>query len=595
LESAASPSEKWVKNPYLHEGENPPYDFDLNINLSAGMPVQEISCTSHKVNIDYQDEANAGIRLVQSEKNGGNRDFILKYRLAGNKIEAGLLLYEGEDENFFLTIMQPPERVKEKQIPPREYIFIVDVSGSMHGFPLDISKKLLKDLLLNLKSGDKFNLLLFAAGSRVMAEQSVPANEKNVTQAIHIIDSERGGGGTELLPALKKALSLPKAEGYSRSIIIVTDGYVHVEKEAFDIIRNNMGNSNVFAFGIGSSVNRYLIEGMARVGMGESFIVSNSTEAVPKAARFREYVLSPVLTDIKVSFNGFDTYDVEPISYPDVLAKRPIIIFGKWHGKAQGEITLSGYTGGSKKYVSKLSVARVKSSRDNNGLKYLWARFKIALLSDYRKVSDDAELVSEVTNLGLKYNLLTDFTSFVAIDSKVRNVDGKLTSINQPLPLPQGVSDYAVAGGRGVATMYRKSAGLRSAQLGVVNAVGHVPEAEEVSEDKLQIEISLGSISVDKKSERESVSKVINDHMKSIKECMNKWQQYLIKQKSGGKIEVNIIVNNSGVVEMVSVIKNELGYKDMERCIVDEIKNWQFSPFKDAKTITVTCQFILAS
>jgi Ca-activated chloride channel family protein len=174
-------------------------------------------------------------------------------------------------------------------------------------------------------------------------------------------------------------------------------------------------------------------------------------------------------------------------------------------------------------------------------------------------------------------------------------VDGKLTSINQPLPLPQGVSDYALAGGSGVATMYRKSAGLRSAPLGVLNVVGHAPEAEEVSEDKLQLKLSLGSISIDKKSEKESVSRVVNDHMKSIKECISKWHQYFKRQKPSGKIEVSIVVNNSGAVDMVSVITNELGNKDMERCIVEEIKKWQFSPFKDTKTATITCQFIITS
>ena len=255
------------------------------------MPIQKLFCTSHKVDVHYHGNSTASIELEPSEKAGGNRDYILKYQLAGEQVESGLLLYQGEKENFFLLMLQPPKRVTLAQIPGREYIFIVDVSGSMHGFPLEISKKLLKDLIGNLRPGDRFNVVLFAGGSTVMSENSVPANAGNIARALNVIDNQQGGGGTELLPALKRALALPKAEGFSRTIVIATDGYVNVEEEAFDLIRNNLDNANMFAFGIGSAVNRHLIEGMAHVGLGEPFVITKPEEApstscgVPQAHR----------------------------------------------------------------------------------------------------------------------------------------------------------------------------------------------------------------------------------------------------------------------------------------------------------------------
>jgi Ca-activated chloride channel family protein len=213
------------------------------------------------------------------------------------------LLHRGDKENFFLMMLQPPKRIITKEIPYREYIFIVDVSGSMNGFPLDISKELLRNLIGNLQEVDRFNVLLFASGSSLMSEKSLPATEQNIKKAIRLIERERGGGGTELLPALKRALALPRGEGYSRSVVIVTDGYVHVEKEAFDLIRNNLGKANMFPFGIGSSVNRFLIEGMARAGMGESFVITRPDDAKKTATKFRKYIASPVLTQIKLE-NG---------------------------------------------------------------------------------------------------------------------------------------------------------------------------------------------------------------------------------------------------------------------------------------------------
>ena len=344
-EAEAPPSAKWVENPYLRQGQSPPYTFGISVNLASGLPIQNITCSSHKVDIQYEGTSHALIKLDPSEKNSGNRDFIFKYQLAGRKIESGILLFEGEKENFFLLMLQPPQQVSIRQIPPREYIFIVDVSGSMYGFPLDMSKKLLKDLIGNLRPMDKFNVLLFSGGASVMSEKSLSVTPENIHHAINLIDQEKGGGGTELLPALRRALSLPRSEGYSRTIIIATDGYVTVEEEAFDLVRKNLGNANMFTFGIGSGVNRYLIEGMARVGMGEPFVITKPEETREKAEKFRKMIESPVLINVRINFGKFDIHDVEPVSIPDIFAERPVIVFGKWRGKPMGEAPRSKLRG----------------------------------------------------------------------------------------------------------------------------------------------------------------------------------------------------------------------------------------------------------
>ncbi|MCP4401452.1 MAG: VWA domain-containing protein, partial [bacterium] len=294
-------------------------------------------------------------RVKTVKEFGGDRDYILRYRLAGSQIESGLLLYEGKPtpgpsregntENFFLLMVQPPQQVKSDDIPPRDYVFIMDVSGSMRGFPIETSKTLLRNLLAGLRPQDSFNVLLFAGSSSLLSEQSLPANEENLSRALSLIDKQGGGGGTEILPALQRALDLPKAEGMARTIAIVTDGYVHVESETFDLIRNNLHHANIFPFGIGKSVNRFLLEGMAKIGQGEPFVITRPDKAAEQAERFRRYIESPVLTGIQLDFDGFEAYDVEPLSIPDVLAERPVIVYGKWRGKVQGTIDLKGFSG----------------------------------------------------------------------------------------------------------------------------------------------------------------------------------------------------------------------------------------------------------
>ncbi len=458
-EYLASTDEMWVSNPYTHKGEQPFYTYDISIYLAAGLPINGVICTSHDVDVNFMRKDKVIIDLKDSEKHGGNRDFILKYRLKGDRIKTGILLFEGEKENFFLAMIQPPKQVKPENIPPREYVFIVDVSGSMSGYPLDISKKLLKDLIGNLKPSDKFNVLLFAGVSNILSQRSLDANESNIRRAINFIDRQQGGGGTELLPALRRALSLQGTENYARTFIIATDGYVTVEKKAFDLIRDNLGKANFFTFGIGSSVDRYIIEGMAHLGKGIPYVITKQNEAKAMADKFRKYVENPVMTNIRVKYQGFDVYDIEPAEVPDVFSERPVLIFGKWKGNPEGTIELTGNSGNT--YIhEKLDVKKFKAETSNSGIRYLWVRERIRMLDDYANLEQNDTLVGEITQLGLKYNLLTAYTSFIAIDTEVRNTDGKTTTVKQPLPLPQGVSDKAIGGSQ----YYNGGLGINSAR-----------------------------------------------------------------------------------------------------------------------------------
>ncbi len=435
------PDDSWVKSPYLHQGAPPSYKLEIQTRIAAGMPLQELLCPTHKTIVDWENDSSARVTLDPEEANGGNRDYILRYRLQGQQVQTGLLLYPGKDENFFLLMVQPPQRVETGQIPPREYIFVLDVSGSMHGFPLDTAKVLMRELIGGLRPTDSFNVILFSGGSRLLAPRSLPATAANVSHAIAEISRESGGGGTELGQALDQALALPGNDGVSRTTIVVTDGFISAEASVFDGIRKNLNRSNLFAFGIGSSVNRHLIEGMAHAGQGEPFVAIDGDEAKEVAKRFQEYVQSPALTDIAVHTEGFETYDIEPLSIPDLFADRPLVVFGKWRGQPTGTIHVTG-VGGEGDYKKVFDVTEVESSEDNRALRYLWARERVRRLSDHGPEDDETRLA--VTELGLNYELLTRYTSFIAVHDVVRNLNGQAKNVAQPLPLPQGVEDTAV-------------------------------------------------------------------------------------------------------------------------------------------------------
>ena len=542
----------WNENPYLHEGELPPCTFKLACHIVSGIPIKQVKSSSHKINADFKDKKSVNIQLDRSEMYGGNRDFILQYRLGGEGIESGLWLYSDEKENYFMASIQPPDKIAPGMVLPREYIFIVDVSGSMYGFPLNVSKRLINELLSGLKASDCFNILFFAGSNNLFADKPVPATAENVKKAIRMLDSQSGSGGTELLPALKRALSMEANPEYARTFVVATDGFVSVEKEAFGLIQSNLNKASFFAFGIGSSVNRYLIEGLAHAGAGKAFIITNETEANAKAAEFVKYINSPLLTGIDVSFNGFDVYDVEPVAVPDLFLSRPVVIFGKYRGNATGNITLRGHHG-SGLFQKTISVETEKPSAGNQALKYLWARERIRMADDYAGESDGVpdEIKAQITKLGLEYNLLTAYTSFVAVDSEQRNINGAFSTVRQPLPLPQGVSHYAVgssATGGSALKLSRRNSDAACMPL--------VEETEALSDDEdvFMVNESMPEFPGGPKA----MEQFMKTHIKIPVEAL----KYLIS----GKVVVQFTVNTDGTISDIQVLRS-LGYGCDEEAI----------------------------
>jgi Ca-activated chloride channel homolog len=435
--------EQWIAQPTLRASVAPPSTFAMHVEINGPMPVLDVRSPSHRFDVDGI--GSRSVRAALPAAHGhANRDIVLEYRLAGREIASGVLVHEGKDENFFLAMIEPPARIPAGAIVPREYVFILDVSGSMHGFPIETAKTLLRGLVATLQPTDTLNIIPFAGGHSMLAPRSLPATRANVDAAERFINAQRGSGSTELLSALRGALALPSDPDRARSFVVITDGYVSIEKEAMDLVRQNLGQANVFAFGIGSSVNRFLIEGLARAGRGEAFVVLNPQQAAVEADRFRAYIEAPLLTRIRVGFRGFDVYDIDPPQVPDLFARRPIVLTGKFRGAPSGTIEIEGTTA-TGPFQRSIDVASNRAAaRDTQALATLWARSRIATLGDYQKLVNDPAAVKEITALGLRYGLLTDYTSFVAVDQVVRNPTGEQRRVDQPQPLPEGVSELAV-------------------------------------------------------------------------------------------------------------------------------------------------------
>jgi len=446
--ATAAPDEQWVANPYLPAGSPAPAGFTLEARLVPGMPLQEVASPTHRVAIDFRNPAEATVQLSPDEVSPANRDFLLHYRLAGDAIAGGLVLDEdAADGGHFLLMLAPPPRPPVTMIPPRDFLFVVDVSGSMNGFPLATAKTLVRELAVQLRSQDRFNVLLFAGDSQVLAPASLPATPENVAAALELLERQQGGGGTELVAAMRRALALPATAGAARIVAVITDGYVDMEPELFELVRANLGRSSVFAFGIGTSVNRHLIEGLARAGRGEPFVVTDNALAASGAAAFRAMIEAPVLTGVQVDFGGLAVSEVAPLPVPDLFARRPVVLTGRYRGKPVGTITVGGRTG-EKPWNVAVDVAGASRLTSPGIIGRLWARQRIAELADLQALALDEGRRQAIVALGIAHNLLTNYTSFVAVDEVVRRAPGEpVRTVAQPSVLPEGVSNLAVGGG----------------------------------------------------------------------------------------------------------------------------------------------------
>jgi len=431
--------EQWLVNPYIASDNPAAPKISFNVAIESSLRIQKLFSPSHDINPTYESKKSVTFTLPSVDP---VKDFIVRYVLSSEEVSAGITTYEGQNEKFFTLTLEPPVRKPGQVRLGKEYIFVVDVSGSMSGIPLDMAKTAMRTLLGGLTPSDKFNVLLFAGSTAKFEESSAEASPQNIQRAETFVGSAPAGGGTDLLPALERAFSLPKADDMSRVLVLISDGYVAVEDQAFELVRKNIGNSNFFSLGIGSSVNRFLIEGLATSGHGESLVITSPEYVKSSTETIRSLIHSPVLVGIQAFFEGFDAYDVEPQAIQDVYLDRPVTLIGKWRGARSGKIRITGKTP-AEDFKQVVDASKAFHSEHGSLIGGIWAkeRIKNLLLK-----SNQSSVKGTITELALQYKILSPFTAFVSIDSEVRNA-GTFTSITQPLPLLEGGTALALSSG----------------------------------------------------------------------------------------------------------------------------------------------------
>jgi Ca-activated chloride channel homolog len=429
------------------------HDISMEVNLAAGVPVGDIESTSHKIFADRTGADSYHVTLAKQAVQP-NKDFILKYKVAGTGISDAILTHADKTGGYFTLILQPPDRPQEKALVPRQLIFVVDTSGSMWGFPLEMAKKTIQRALDNLRKDETFNLITFSGDTRILFPEPVPATPENVAKAKEVLAGAYGSGGTEMMKAIRTALGddagadKPMEADPIRVVCFMTDGYVGNDADIIAEIKKH-SDARVFSFGIGTAVNRFLLTKMAEEGHGDVEFVTAPGEAQAAADRFYERVHSPVLTNIAIDWHGLPVTDVYPKDVRDLFSAKPIIITGRYSGSPAGKITIKGYQG-TGDYSRTIPVDFSSADASNAALEKIWARHKVEDLmsQDWNGIqSGNSKYKADIIKVGLEHSLATQFTSFVAVEERTVVSDGKPVKVEVPVELPEGVSPLAVPGG----------------------------------------------------------------------------------------------------------------------------------------------------
>jgi Ca-activated chloride channel homolog len=429
------------------EGLRAGHDISIEVLLDAGVAIDGITAKTHDVDIERPDDHRARVRL-KDQATIPNKDFSLRYDVAGKKISDALLTHSSDKGGFFTLILQPPERVTAEDVTPKELVFVLDTSGSMSGFPIEKAKETMKLALDNLYPYDTFNLITFSGDEHILFPEPVPATKENLAKAQAFLESRQGGGGTEMMKAIKASMDPSDAQDHVRIVCFMTDGYVGNDMEIIGEVQKHP-NARVFAFGIGSSANRFLLDGMAKYGRGEVEYVTLNDDGSAAARRFHERVRSPLLTDISIDWNGLPVTDVYPKSIPDLFSAKPVILSGRYAGNGRGVIRLKGKMSG-RDFVREIPVD-FATQPQHDVLATLWARTRIddLMSQDFKGAQQGTmkeDVKQSIIQLGLSYRLMTQFTSFVAVEEMIVTDGGQARRIDVPVEVPEGVNRQAVFG-----------------------------------------------------------------------------------------------------------------------------------------------------
>ena len=444
------PDASRITPPVLKPGYRTGHDISLSVSLDAGVPIQDVKIVNHAATLARIGTSKATVEISPTDSIP-NKDFAMTYAVVGEKPEMAVFAHAaGPEQRYFMLMIQPKLDTELPKAPPRELVFLIDTSGSMSNEPMAKVKAAMRHFFALSKPEDTFQVITFANRATKLFENSVSATEANIARALAFTQEVQGGGGTEMLAGVKAALNAPVDPDRVRIVVMLTDGYIGNEGEIISEVGKRAGDQIRFwVIGIGSSVNRFLIDGVAKEGGGMSGVLDFNTNPKPLVTEIVERIHRAQLANIQMDWNDLPIYETYPRRIPELWAGRPLIVFGRYAAGGSTEIEISG-TAEGKPLTYTLDVTLPDEKPTHDVLAKVWARKKIEDLSAQMYHEDTPEVVEEITRIALDYRLMSQYTSFVAVDESDTPLANQQAQpprrVIVPVPLPEGVNFHGIFG-----------------------------------------------------------------------------------------------------------------------------------------------------
>ncbi len=446
------PDASRITPPMIPQGMRTGHDISLVLEINAGFPISKVDSPSHQVEIE-ETQANQIIRvqLIQ-EDSIPNKDFILRYQVSSQETQSTVITQKDSRGGHFLVYLIPALAYQKDEIIPKDVVFLVDTSGSQSGKPLEQCQELMRRFIDGLNPNDTFSILDFSNQVRRLSKTPLTNTPENCSQAITYINNLRAGGGTEMLGGIRAAINFPAAKGRLRTVVLLSDGYIGNENEILAEVQQYLQLGNrLFSFGAGSSVNRFLLNRIAEVGRGISTIIRHDEPTKEVVEKFFQQINNPVLSNIEIIWEGVGEKPViYPAAPPDLFANQPLVLFGRKQDNVAGKLTISGVSAGGEDY-EKIFDIDFDSATENPAVAQLWGRDRIKDLMNQMFGYETKTGVEEVTETALTYQLLSQYTAFIAVSDDERvNPQQDSISMQVPVEMPEAVDFMQMEMHRGI-------------------------------------------------------------------------------------------------------------------------------------------------
>lgn len=390
-------------------------ELTFQLNVISPTPISQVEIKNYatkekKVSSKYSEFNYKGVQW--------HDPIVFQYNARGDNADAGMIVYEDKGCRYILGSVEPPKVIKPEEIAPREYVFVMDISGSMQGFPIETSKELVKRILNDLSPDEKFNILFFSGGSDFFAPESVFATSENKDLAIQMINEQKGTGKTKLSDALKKIYDFKPEKEFNRIVVLVTDGKLVEDKTLYLNLKENLSDAQYFCFGIGYDVDRKTIQQLASTAGTDPVLITEQVDAKKELSRFFNLIRTPLLRHIEVRSKELNLQETYPNQFNGFLSSESSSFVSKeCSGLRDPKLIVTGING-DENYEEQFRLPNEKNNEALRVLKILWAKEKIEyLLQEEERCGQrcykDGKYRNQIIKIGEELNIATPYTSFI--------------------------------------------------------------------------------------------------------------------------------------------------------------------------------------